>query len=352
MTHSQKLLIVGPKGTGGIDRYITEQQRHLSNRMDVRVYTKYSSPEGEGLERGVRMVLSSLWAILLFPFQSRPDVVHVHTSHTYSFYRSAFFVLFSAYVWDAPVVLHIHGSSFDEFLNTRSPIVKRLQSMVFRTVDDVVVLSEYWRGVVSPLADEEKIHVLANAVDPSEYSPRYDADPVHLVFVSNLIERKGVLELLDAIERLEAMPDLSFQVTIGGGGPLADRVEAVAREYDNVEYLGFVTEAEKCDLLSRGSIFVLPTYAEGLPIAMLEGMSGGNAIVSTPVGSIPEVITNERGLLVEPGNAAGLTTALEQLIRDPQLVSEMGRGNRQAIEDQYSWQATANELVEMYAKAD
>ncbi|AFK21347.1 glycosyltransferase family 1 protein (plasmid) [Haloferax mediterranei ATCC 33500] len=352
MNDKKTLLIVGPKGTGGIDRYITEQRRYLEDRMHVRLYTRYTAPKGDGLERATRMILSSLYAILLFPFQSRPDIVHVHSSHTYSFFRSAFFVLFSAYVWRVPVVLHIHGSSFDEFLATDSRLVRRLQSAVFDTVDDVVVLSEYWRGLVAQLADEEKVHVIANAVDPTEYDPTYLTGPVHLVFISNLIERKGIDELLDAIEVLASMPDLSFEVSIGGGGPFANRVEAIASEHDNVTYYGFVPEAKKQELISRGTVFVLPTHAEGLPIAMLEGMAGGNAVVSTPVGSIPEVITDDRGILVTPGEARELAEALAHLIANPEEAVRMGRTNRALIEERYSWQSNADNLVEMYADAN
>ncbi|KTG26712.1 glycosyltransferase family 4 protein [Haloferax profundi] len=352
MNEQTKLLIVGPRGTGGIDQYITEQRRYLEDRMDVRLYTRYTAPKGEGLERAVRMILSSIQAILLFPFQPRPDIVHVHSSHTYSFYRSAFFVLFSAYVWRVPVVLHIHGSSFDEFLDTDSLVVRRLQSLVFDTVDDVIVLSEYWRGLVARRADSDKVHVMANAVEPAEYAPTFEADSVHIVFVSNLIERKGIGELLDAIEALESMPNLSFEVSIGGRGPFAERAEAVAEAYENVEYLGFLSEEEKRDLLSRGTVFVLPTYAEGLPIAMLEGMAGGNAIVTTPVGSIPEVISDERGILVTPGDAEELTQALVRLVSNPELAVQMGRRNRELIEERYSWESNANDLVEMYAHAN
>ncbi|WP_049915219.1 glycosyltransferase family 4 protein [Haloferax mucosum] len=351
MNDTNTLLIVGPKGTGGIDRYITEQRRYLADRMPVRLYTRYTAPKGDGLERATRMVLSSLYAVLLFPFQPRPDIVHVHSSHTYSFYRSAFFVLFSAYVWRVPVVLHIHGSSFDEFLATDSRLVRLLQSVVFDTVDDVIVLSEYWRTLVSELAGEEKVHVMANAVDPTDYDPTYPTDPVHLVFVSNLIERKGISEFLDAVEALADRPDLSFEVSIGGRGPFSDRAESVAATHDNVSYLGFISETEKQALISRGTVFVLPTYAEGLPIAMLEGMAGGNAIVSTPVGSIPEVITDDRGVLVTPGDADELTGALARLVSAPDEAVELGRTNRALIEDRYSWQSNADNLVAMYADA-
>ncbi|MBC9987591.1 MULTISPECIES: glycosyltransferase family 4 protein [unclassified Haloferax] len=351
MTPKQTLLIVGPKGTGGIDRYITEQRRYLEDRMDVRVYTRYTAPKGEGLELAARMLLSSLIAVALFPFQRRPDIVHVHSSHTYSFYRAAFFALFSKYVWGVPVVFHIHGSSFDDFLATDSRVVRRLQSLVFDAVDDVVVLSEYWRGLVSRLAGEEKVHVMANAVEPAEYDPTYPTDPVHLVFVSNLIDRKGIREFLDAVEILESTPGLDFVVSIGGRGPHADRAEAVAAAHDNVSYLGFLSEEDKRDLISRGTVFVLPTYAEGLPIAMLEGMAGGNAIVTTPVGSIPEVITDDRGILVAPGDAEELARALARLVSDPAEAVRMGRTNRSAIEERYSWQSNADELVAMYAEA-
>ncbi|TYT63482.1 glycosyltransferase family 4 protein [Natrialba swarupiae] len=347
---SPRVLIVGTYGGGGVHQYVEEQHRRLSDRLSVSSYDMRMPPAGSGATWFVYSVLLGLWAAILFPFRRRPDIVHVHTSHRFSFYRSSLYVLFAAYVWNRPVVVHVHGSSFDEFVATDSRALAWYQSVVFDASDRVVVLSPHWRDVVATRTDEESIHVLPNAVEPSSYDPEFGADPPRLVFVSNMIDRKGVAELVEAVDRLATSTDRPFEAEFAGKGPLSSSVEELAAEHENVTYHGYVSEQRKRELLSEGSIYVLPTYAEGLPIAMLEGMAGGNAVVSTTVGSIPEVIGDENGILIEPGDVDELHDALETLVTSPERVEGMGRQNRRQIEQRYSWEEITDELLEIYGR--
>lgn len=348
-----RLLIVGTLGGGGIHQYVEQQYRHLDS-IDASVYDMVSDPKGEGGWWLLNSVIASVWAAVQFPFRSPPDVIHVHTSHRFSFYRSAFYVLYASIVWDRPVVLHVHGSSFDAFVTTDSWLINRVQALVFGACDRIIVLSPYWQGVLSTRVPEEKIRVLPNAITPGEYSPVFETDSQHVVFVSNLVKRKGVTELARAVgellDRESEQDETDVQISIAGSGPLAGRIESLANEYDAVEYLGYVSEREKQALLDSGTIFVLPAYAEGLPIALLEGMAGGNAVVSTTVGSIPEVIEEENGLLVEPRDTSQLSDALWTLITDRERTEAMGRANRQLVTETYSWETTQQTLKEIYAE--
>lgn len=345
-----ELLIVGPfrEGrVGGIHRYIDEQRRRFDGEFAVAVYNVAGEPVGNGLTWFITGFLRSLVAAMEFPFRSPPDIVHLHTSHGYSFYRTSVYALFAAYVWRRPVVLHVHGSSFDEFVDTKFWPVRRLQSAVFDAVDRVVVLSEYWRDALEDRVDGDKLRVVPNAVVPTEYEPSYDADPPHLVFVSSLIPRKGVYELVTAIECAQDR-GIPFRATIAGNGPLVTIVEELAADYENVDYLGRVSEERKRELLNRGSVFVLPTYAEGLPIALLEGMAGGNAVVSTTVGAIPEVVGPENGVLVEPGDERRVAEALGNLLASPDRIKHMARRNRRLVETEYSWSRATERLTRIY----
>jgi len=344
------VLIVGTLGGGGIHRYVDEQYERLDERLCATVYDMFSDPKGEGAAWFLRSFLLSVWAALRFPFRRPPDVVHVHTSHRYSFYRASFYVLYAAHVWDRPVVLHVHGSSFDEFVRTDSRLLAASQSLVFGATDRVIVLSDYWEDVLADRVDASKLAVLPNAVDPTGYDPEFDVDPPHVVFVSNLVERKGVRELVAAVEALDEAVDDDYRVSIAGDGPLRDRVEDLEARVDAVDYLGYVSEERKRRLLSEGSVFVLPAYAEGLPIAMLEGMAGGNAVVSTGVGSIPEVIDDDNGVLVEPRDADALADALIDLVDDPDRADAMSRANRRLVEAHYSWDVASDELHRLYAE--
>jgi glycosyltransferase involved in cell wall biosynthesis len=191
--------------------------------------------------------------------------------------------------------------------------------------------------------------VIPNAISPDDYDPSYNVSPPVVTFVSNHIERKGIIEFAEAVETLledGSVPE--FEVRIAGSGPLSDRAETLAHRYDSVTYLGYVSEAEKRHLLGTSSIFVLPTAAEGLPIAVLEGMAGGNAIVSTRVGSIPDVLTEDHGILIEVGDVEGLAETLAALLREPAVVRRMGRACRRLVETEYSWLAVREHLLSLY----
>jgi glycosyltransferase involved in cell wall biosynthesis len=341
------ILIVGTLGGGGIHHYVDEQAERLPDHYSISVHDMASQPTGSGLVWFLVSFLRSVWAALKFPFRARPDIAHVHSSHRFSFYRAAPYVLFITTVWRRPVIFHIHGSSFDDFAMTESTVVRWLQSLVLSRVDRVIVLSEYWREILAERVPPEKIHVLPNAVDPSEYDPGFDDDPPHVVFVSNLVERKGVIELVEALDILVDR-SVDFRASIAGKGPLSELVRDVAARHENVTQLGYVSELEKRELLDSGAVFVLPTFAEGLPIAMLEGMAGGNAVVSTTVGSIPEVIHEENGILIDPGDVIQLANAIETLVSDIETTREMARRNRTLIEAEYSWDRMTDRLQQMY----
>lgn len=344
----QRLLIVGTLGGGGIHRYVEEQRRHLAGHLDVSVYDMATNWGGEGVLWFLRSLALALLAAARFPFRSRPDVVHVHASHRYSFVRASFYVLFAAHVWRRPVVLHVHGSGFEEFVNDGSTLLGALRALVFEACDAVVVLSPYWKDVLAGHVSPSKLHVVPNAVVPDEYDPEFGADPPRVVFLSNLIDRKGVPAFVAAIDALAERSLPAYDVDVAGAGGLSATVEALADRHDHVTYHGYVSEAEKRRLLESGSIYVLPAHAEGLPIAILEAMAGGNAVVSTTVGSIPEVVGDDGGLLVDPRDSAGLADALESLLSAPDRAERMGRRNRRAVVDRYAWTDATGTLLSLY----
>jgi len=343
-----EVFLVGTFGGGGIHHYIENLMGQLPDRISTTTYDMYSDPNGEGIRWLITSILGSVLAAVQFPIRRRPDLVHVHSSYAFSFYRAAFYVFVVKLIWRRPIVFHVHGSSFDTFLETDSGLVRALQSAVFERCDRIIVLSEYWREELGTRVSERKLVVVPNAVDPDRFDPEYDHDPTRLTFVSSLIPRKGVRELIDAVDSLAAEESADFQLSIAGSGPLRDSIEALTSRHEHVTYHGFVSEQQKCRLLSVSDVFVLPSHAEGLPIAMLEGMGGGNAVVSTTVGSIPEVIDGDGGVLVEPGDSVALADAIDSLAGDDSRVGRMGRKNRALVCDRYAWTTTAKRVIDVY----
>lgn len=341
-----EVLVVGPAGgaTGGVNRFFTEQCERLPGEFDVRPYDAGSPPDDDGGGTFAKLY-ASLLAMVAFPLAGRPDVVHVHTSHRRAFYRATWYVLVAGVVWRRPVVVHVHGSSFDSFLEATTPVAVLTQRLTFRVADRVIALSAGWRDLLAERVDESKVVVVPNAVDPGEYDPVYGVDPPVVTFVSNHIRRKGIREFVEAVERLEGT---GVRVRVAGTGSLSSLVTDLAASRSYVEYLGYVSEVEKRRLLDESSAYVLPTYAEGLPIALLEGMAGGNAVVTTDVGAIPEVLDEGSGWVVPPGDADALAEALLEFAADPDAAVGMGRHNRAIVEERYAWPVVVDRLTEIY----
>jgi len=357
-TEKMRLLIVGSCGrdTGGIAQYIHGQRRQLDDDVDIAIHDTTSPPGKDTLTDGglpkllwlFSAVLSALWTVLRYPFRRKPDFVHVHASSRLSFYRESLYIIYTALVWNRHVVIHIHGSDFDAFLEECGSARSWYIQWVLNLCAEVIVLSSYWEDVLQREAAITHTTVLPNPIDAETFPTGDGTGGPHIIYISNLIERKGVEEFVEAIRQLQQQNGPSFKVSIAGDGPEADRMRGLARTDNSIEYYGYVDEKRKRELLTAGSIYVLPTYAEGLPIALLEGMAGGNAIVSTTVGAIPEVIGTENGILIPPVDVDELVAALETLRTDEDLRRTMARNNSRLVRDQYTWSSIGEELLALY----
>jgi len=152
----------------------------------------------------------------------------------------------------------------------------------------------------------------------------------HILFLGWLEEFKGVFELLEAVRALRDA-QAEFHLTLGGDGtalPKARQFVEAHQMEGYVTFAGWVNETAKASLLEGSQIFVLPSWSEGLPNAMIEAMSAGLACVVTEVGMIPDYVVDGRdALLVEPRYIAGLVEALKALLYDTALrknISESG----------------------------
>ena len=119
---------------------------------------------------------------------------------------------------------------------------------------------------------------------------------------------------------------------------------------DHVELLGWVRGEDKERLLATAVLYVLPSYNEGLPVSVLEAMAAGLPILTTPVGGIPEAVTDGvEGFLVEPGDVRTLADRLERLLADADLARRMGVAARHKVEAAFSANAVVPQLEAMYA---
>ncbi len=118
-----------------------------------------------------------------------------------------------------------------------------------------------------------------------------------------------------------------------------------------VHFPGFVRGADKVRRLQEAALLVLPSYAEGLPVAVLEAMAAGLPVVTTPVGGVPDIFSDGvNGLLTPPGDVPALADALSRLLADADARQAMGHHNRQQALEQFAVPQYVQRLLDVYCQ--
>lgn len=278
------------------------------------------------------------------------DILHVHMSADNSFYRKAVFIR-KAHKEGKKIIIHMHGSTFDLFYKERCNDAQKQQVReIFAMADKVIALSEDWKEFLAEyICDEQKIVVIYNAVKiPGAYPKDYTNHK--MLFLGILGQRKGTYDLIEVLpEILSKYPD--GHIYFGGDGE-REQAEWLCMEKgiaDHVTFLGWVRGDEKEKLLKECSIYVLPTYHEGMPMSILEAMSYGMAVVSTYVGGIPHIITDgENGLLCEAGDKAVLKDKLLKLLENENLRERLGRNAYNMMTREFDVRENVKRVYGMY----
>jgi len=200
-------------------------------------------------------------------------------------------------------------------------------------------------------ARQAAVAMLPNAVAvPSGAEPRAAGKPPVLLTAGRLVPQKRVDRLLRALGMLRAR-GTPFRAMIAGDGPeraaLASQSEALKLANGSVAFVGRVDDLSQHYL--RADLLVLTSDHEGTPNVVLEAMAYGLPVVATRVGGVPEVVEHERtGILVERDDEAGLASALQRLIEDPQARAQMGAAGRARVEALYSTEALPGHLARLY----
>ena len=212
---------------------------------------------------------------------------------------------------------------------------------VFERVECVVCQSNSWRMYFEKhISRKANYLAIPNWVEyPKAVSVRQTEKIFTFVFVGWLDRRKGVYELLNAAQILRE-EGYDFRIMLAGEGvdSNAFHSELLARSMgDIISCLGWVHGRDKENLFRSADCFVLPSYAEGLPNALLEAMSFGVPVIATRVGAIPEVIeSNNCGVLIKPRDVASLVESMRMYLEEDDSVVNHGINGRKAVEDKYS----------------
>jgi glycosyltransferase involved in cell wall biosynthesis len=344
-----RVLMLGTalEGRGGVATVVSMlREGGLFEREAVRYVATHT--EG-GRAAKARAALSGLLRTLGICLFRRPQVVHVHAASNASFLRKSL-LLAVARCAGCRTVFHLHGACFDKYAQEQaSPLVRRWIRHTLQSTSVVIALSPHWAEFLRRYAPGARVVVIPNSV-PLPPASGVPVEPGRILFLGQIEPRKGIYELLEALAALAPRHPRAV-LAIGGQGEVDEvrRRAAALGIADRVQLLGWLTGADKQAELARAAIFCLPSHAEGLPMAMLEAMAAGKAVVVTGVGGIPHAVHDgDNGLIVPPGDVAGLAEALGKVLDDDARRQQLGERARATIAQEFEAGAVMERIAAVY----
>lgn len=349
-----KVLVIGPHETrarGGMSAVIQgiRESEALNREFTIDIFPSYIDGN-----LAVRLLYSAYAYIRFLPRCRQYDLFHIHTAEKGSTFRKNLYLRAAKRV-GKKVIVHIHGAEYLTFYDGLGARGKETVKDFFRQADLTLALSEGWRRELERRFPMGACRTLYNGVDAGPLQAARSDPAEHrrsFLMLGRMGRRKGVYDLIDAAA-LAVKQDPALRICLAGDGEVEKVRAAVAEKglEHHITVLGWIGGEEKLERMRAAGVIVLPSYHEGLPMAILEGMAAGKAIISTTAGAIPEVVEPENGILVQPGDVPALAEALLRCAGSPEDVERMAQANMKKVKRIFDIRQTHRLLAEFYRQA-
>jgi O-antigen/teichoic acid export membrane protein/glycosyltransferase involved in cell wall biosynthesis len=342
-----RVLMVGAHPTrtiGGISTLINDilhspltrtfELRHIVSQVDE--YRKFGK------------LLLALTALARFVWDLcwwRPHLVYVHVGGNTSLYRKIAFIG-AGRLAGRRVLVHCHAGNFEQYFAQQGNLGRRLILWGLGKSSKFIAVSLAMERLIGNLWPKVECVMVPYGIEAALFAgQRAPANhSVRLLFIGKMGFLKGEQDLLRALQRVvKAAPNFRLDML----GQLSITITSECREsglQPLIDHLGPVSLEERMAFFKRADIFVLPTYAEGTPISMLEAMAAGLPVVSTPIGGIPDVVEDGvEGYIVDAGDIETLADRLVRLINDPERRRRMGKSARDKVRP-FNWDVVLPQL--------
>jgi colanic acid/amylovoran biosynthesis glycosyltransferase len=344
-------------------RFRVLARSQLQALCSPRAYIKTLAAALSGEPRGVKARLWRVFyfaeAIMVWEFCRREGISHIHAHHLNQASDAA--MLAADYgnaasgdsTWTWSFTMHGPNEFYDV---TRFRLAEKAQAATF-----VACISDFARSQVMGFVPEERwprLRIVHCGVDPDEYDPRSleaagpDDSEFHILYVGRLVPFKGQGLLLEALAELRAR-GIEATLTLIGEGPSREELEKKALRLGvdgAARFAGAVGQDEIRSYFAAADAFCLPSFAEGVPVVLMEAMAMELPVVTTRVMGIPELVDDGAdGILVRPGRLDALTSALTKLAADPGLREELGSRAREKVRAEFDVRQAGREMASILA---
>ncbi len=306
-------------------------------------FQKSNADKGRITLKGILAYLKNILRLLFEIFRFKPEIFYYNISATPLGALKDFIVigLVRPFVWR--VVVHMRGGHFGRFYESANILIKLLVRWYLVKCDRIIVQSENLKKQFLNLVPESKIFVVPNPASSDLFNIKPNLMGKNILFIGHLSKAKGWTDLLKVLPEILELHKDAKVIAVGSKIKNETNIvwvdgedpDEVFEEYirknrleDRFEFYENVSGKEKVGIFERASLFVLPSYSEGFPMAVLEAMAAGLPVISTVVGAIPEFLPKENPI-VEPGDLKSLRWAILKVLEDENLRFELSRINRE-----------------------
>jgi len=286
----------------------------------------------------------------------KPDIAYIPIAKgLLAFLRDSLYITCCS-IFGVRVICHLHGGYFD--LNEGSKLRQMYVNFTLRRVHSLLVLGEDIKLRLKERLPVQNLVVIYNGIDPviqrrPAESEEEDGD-FNILFIGNLKESKGVLDVLKAIPIVLRETDRVYFWFAGEWPSTHERdytLELVSQSGISkyVKFWGLIKGQDKSEFFRQGNVLIHPTYYDGQPIVILEAMSAGLPIISTDVGSIAEtVMDGENGFIIPPGRPDKIAEKILLLYRDKNLRTSMSAMSKKIYETRFTKEVFLNNVQRVF----
>lgn len=313
--------IIPTLGGGGAERLLVDLASNINKeKYEIKIISLKTSNYWEkelmqkqivcaalAQKKGVSLI--TWWRLVRLLKMKQPDIVHTHL------FGADFYGILAAKIAGCKTIISTeHNINYSEGLTKR--LVKRY---VYKYANQIIAVSGAVRDyLVKERIDQAKIKVVHNGINTHKFLARrnyFQKEKLLIGTVGKLEEQKGIEDLISAMSLIK---NNNINCQIAGEGPLRESLQALITKLkleDKVRLIGWQSEINK--FFSKLDIFVLPSRWEGFGLVVLEAGLAGLPVIASGVDGLKEIIENNKnGVLVEPGNAEVLATAIRRLAND------------------------------------
>jgi len=226
------------------------------------------------------------------------------------------------------------------------------EKKLLKNVDKITAVSESCVDEIKTFYGIKDVEITYNGVETNFFVPGdFNEEKSAILYVGSLDARKGLPDLIkSAIYVCKELPDVKFMLV--GRGPLKNKLKKMVDHLDlneNVFFSGYLNRDELVKCYQKSTIFVLPSYYEGLPTTIMEAMSCGLPVIATDVlGTSELVVDGKTGFLVPPKSPDKLSVKILDLLNDKNLRKTMGNNSRELIKEKYDWNIIERNIERLY----